>query len=115
MILIWGADFTTPAWRCPILFPSKNAWTYAKILLDNLAQFAIILALFERLDMNLSEYIEIAINEPARVWEAAAPGRWAGILVTDVDHWARYGVYSIRDFQDYLDAEDAKEQRKANY
>ena len=28
-----------------------------------------------------------------------------GILTNDPDHWAEYGVYTVGDFQDYLERE----------
>jgi hypothetical protein len=43
-------------------------------------------------------------NAEAREWEAAGPGRWVSQTVTDVGHWAEWGIFSVADYLDYLDA-----------
>lgn len=65
--------------------------------------------------MDLSTYIE-TLNAKTAAWVAEDPdNRWAGMLVSTVEHWAEYGITSIREFNAYLDAEDAKEARKNSY
>lgn len=53
-----------------------------------------------------------AMEMSARLWEARAPGRWAGTLTTDVAYWATEGVETVADLLAMLDAECERERRK---
>lgn len=55
-----------------------------------------------------------AINARSAAWVAEDPAkRWAGMLTTDLAHWAEYGVTTVADFEAAMALEDAKEARKA--
>ena len=43
------------------------------------------------------------INEQSKAWMDAAPGRWAGMLCTDPEHWWEYGIYTAEELDEYLD------------
>lgn len=45
-------------------------------------------------------------NAETRAWIDAAPGRMAGLLAEDAEHWASQGVYTVEQFQHYLAAAD---------
>jgi hypothetical protein len=59
----------------------------------------------------LREYIE-GLNAETAKWVAEAPGRWAGQLVTDPDHWAEYEIFTPSQLEDYFDAEAERDARK---
>lgn len=40
-----------------------------------------------------------AQNAKAKAWMDEQPGRWAGMLVTDPEHWAEMGILTVEDFQ----------------
>ena len=50
-----------------------------------------------------------AHNAKSKAWEEANPGSWASQLVTDLDHWHRYGVFTPEDFDRYLLVSDIYE------
>ena len=39
------------------------------------------------------------------------PDLWIGMLTNDLNHWAEYGIYSVDDLENYLDACCDKELR----
>ena len=46
-------------------------------------------------------------NEVEQTWVDQDPSnRWAGMLTTDVEHWAQYGVYTEKDLEKFLLAEN---------
>jgi len=50
---------------------------------------------------SLVKHIE-AINAKTQAWIDEDPGnRWAGMITTDLDHWADYGVYTVADYERY--------------
>lgn len=55
-----------------------------------------------------------AMEWDARLWEMQEPGRWAGTLTRDADHWAAYGIATAADLSAMLDAEAEREARKAD-
>jgi hypothetical protein len=55
------------------------------------------------------------LNAQARAWAAESEGRYAGMLVEDPAHWARYGITTVAGLNEYFDECDAKEERKASY
>lgn len=60
-------------------------------------------------------YIE-RLNAQTEAWVAEDPeGRWAGLLTTDPEHWAGYGITTVEALEEYFDACAAKEARKAAY
>lgn len=51
--------------------------------------------------MTLSDYIAEQ-NSKTQAWVDEDPSnRWAGMIVTDLDHWAQYGVHTVEDFKRY--------------
>ena len=52
----------------------------------------------------LVKHIE-ALNVKTQEWVDAGPGRWAGMLTTDVKHWEDYGVYTPDQLDRYLDSQ----------
>lgn len=49
----------------------------------------------------LVKHIE-GINAKTQAWIDEDPGnRWAGMITTDLDHWADYGVYTVADYERY--------------
>ena len=62
---------------------------------------------------DLVEHIR-TLNAEGAAWVARDPeNRFSPPLVEDPAHWAAYGVYTAADLEAYLEAEDAKERRKA--
>ena len=49
-----------------------------------------------------------------RLWVMRAPGRWAGVLTRDLDHWVESGIATAADLAAMLDAEHEREMRKAD-
>lgn len=48
----------------------------------------------------------IEINDEARAWMAAGPGRWQGLLSEDPMWWSEaYGITTAEDLDAYLDAQ----------
>jgi hypothetical protein len=43
-----------------------------------------------------------AKNAKTQEWVDAAPGRWAGMITTDVDHWAGYGITTVAQYEHYM-------------
>lgn len=55
--------------------------------------------------MTLQERL-IQINDEARAWMAAGPGRWQGLFVEDPAWWLeRYGITTAEQLDAYIDAE----------
>ena len=52
--------------------------------------------------MSLVERIA-EINRDSQLWMEAAPGRWAGMLCSDPEHWFEYGIYTAEQLDEYLD------------
>ena len=52
--------------------------------------------------MTLLERLE-QINEESRAFMAKDPRNWAGMITTDLTHWAKYGVYTAEQLDYYLD------------
>lgn len=51
--------------------------------------------------MTLLELIE-SKNAKTAAWVAEDPAnRWAGMITTDLDHWAEYGVHTAEDYERY--------------
>ena len=51
--------------------------------------------------MTLLELLE-SKNAKSAAWVAEDPeNRWAGMITTDLDHWAEYGVYTGEDYERY--------------
>ena len=48
----------------------------------------------------LIKHIE-EINAKTQAWMDANPGAWGGMITTDLDHWAEYGVFTVEDYQRY--------------
>lgn len=64
---------------------------------------------------NLIEHIK-AENEKTRLWVNESPEtRFASLFTENPRHWREMGIESVEQFKAYLDAENEKEQRKANY
>lgn len=44
-----------------------------------------------------------ALNAEKAAWVAEDPtNRWAGMITTDVDHWAEYGVFTVEDYERHM-------------
>jgi hypothetical protein len=50
--------------------------------------------------MELVKHLE-AQNAKTQKWMDENPGSWGGMIVTDPAHWAKYGVYTVEDYQRY--------------
>lgn len=48
----------------------------------------------------LVKHIE-ELNAKTQAWVDANPGSWAGMITTDLDHWAEYGIHTVEDFERY--------------
>jgi|GEM_PF-579962 len=46
----------------------------------------------------LLQHIE-SLNAESQAWLDANPGSWTGMITTDLDHWAEYGVHTVEDFK----------------
>ena len=64
--------------------------------------------------MTLTDHIK-ELNKATRKWAAAEPGRFAGELVEEVDHWHEYGVYTPSQLDRYLDDAAAHNCRKDDW
>ena len=62
----------------------------------------------------LTAHIE-ALNAKTQAWLDANPGAWAGMIVTDPEHWAEAGIYTAAQFDRYMDEECYSEQYKSVY
>lgn len=51
---------------------------------------------------NLKNHIEV-LNEKNRIEMDNNPGLWISMTTTDIEHWARYGVYTPDQFDFYMD------------
>ena len=49
----------------------------------------------------LTKHIE-AENAKAQAWADEAPGRYAGMVVTDESHWEGYGVTTVDQYEHYM-------------
>ena len=49
----------------------------------------------------LQAHIE-AENAVAAAWAAEVEGRFAGMVVSDPAHWARYGIYTAYEYEHYM-------------
>ena len=48
----------------------------------------------------------IASNKKAQAWIDVDPdNRWQGMITTDLDHWAKYKIYNVADYNTYMSAE----------
>ena len=54
--------------------------------------------------MTLVEYID-ELNAKAKKQMKANPNLWIGMLTNDPKHWAGYGIYTVKELGDYLDAQ----------
>jgi hypothetical protein len=62
-----------------------------------------IVTYYEDTYMSLVEYIE-TVNEGVKLWMADDPdNRWAGLLTTDEQHWADYGITTVIGMKHYLE------------
>ncbi len=44
------------------------------------------------------------LNAETLAWVAEdSANRWAGLLVEDLEHWAEYGIYTVAQFNRYMD------------
>lgn len=41
------------------------------------------------------------LNAEKQAWMDAGPDRWTGMITTDLDHWAEYGVFTVEDYERY--------------
>ena len=56
------------------------------------------------------------INAETLAWVAEDPNnRWAGTLVEEPEHWARYDVHTVAQFEHYMAVSDYYESYKALY
>ena len=55
------------------------------------------------------------LNKECKEWEAASPGRWASGITEDLSHWQKYGIYTVDQFKDDMEAEHQKNMRKKAY
>ncbi len=72
------------------------------------------LATLDLSTVSLAEYLAM-FNANCAEWVAAGPNRWSSGLTDDLAHWAEYGITTAEQLGAYLDAECAKEARKAAY
>jgi len=56
-----------------------------------------------------------ALNAKTQAWIDEAPGRFAGIMTEDLDHWNDYGIYTAAQFDRYMDEECYHELYKSAY
>lgn len=63
----------------------------------------------------LLKHIE-ALNAKTQAWIDEDPGnRWAGMMTTDLDHWAECGVYTPEQFDRLMDEECYSDVYKDRY
>ena len=44
-------------------------------------------------------------NNEIEAWVNEDPkNRWAGLITTDLDHWASYGIYDVAEYERYISA-----------
>ena len=44
-------------------------------------------------------------NKEIEAWVNEDPkNRWAGLITTDLDHWASYGIYDVAEYERYISA-----------
>ena len=44
-------------------------------------------------------------NNEIEAWVNEDPkNRWAGLITTDLDHWASYGIYDVAEYEGYISA-----------
>ena len=56
------------------------------------------------------------LNAKTQAWIDEDPAnRGAGMLVDEPEHWARYGVYTVAQFEHYMAASDVYEVTKERY
>lgn len=53
--------------------------------------------------ITLKAHIE-AENAKTQAWLDEADGRWAGMVVSDPEHWAGYDIYTVEQYQHYMAA-----------
>lgn len=46
------------------------------------------------------------LNAASREWAAAKEGRWVTTLVEEADHWAECGVYTVAQFDRYMNEQE---------
>ena len=56
-----------------------------------------------------------ALNAKTQQWMDENPGAWGGMLTTDPDHWSEMGIYTVAQFNRYMDEETYSEQYKSVY
>ena len=56
------------------------------------------------------------LNAKTQAWIDEDPkNRWAGMLVDEPEHWARYNVYTVAQFEHYMAATDLYEATRDKY
>ena len=55
----------------------------------------------------LVEHID-KINSESKKMMEEEKGLWVGMLTNDPDHWAEYGVHTVSELENYLDAEASR-------
>jgi hypothetical protein len=56
------------------------------------------------------------LNNRTRAWIAEDPAnRGAGMLAEDLEHWNRYGVHTVEQFEHYMAAADYSDMYKDKY
>ena len=56
------------------------------------------------------------LNAKTQAWINEDPtNRGAGMLVDEPEHWARYGIYTVAQFEHYMAATDLYEATKAHH
>ena len=64
---------------------------------------------------DLVKYIEEK-NVKTAAWVEEDPDyRWAGMITTDVDHWAEYGITTVEQYKKYMLAETIADASKSAY
>ena len=57
-----------------------------------------------------------SLNAKTQAWIDEDPkNRWAGMLVDEPEHWARYNVYTVAQFEHYMAATDLYEATRDKY
>jgi len=58
----------------------------------------------ERIMTDLLTYLKEQ-NAEKMAWMAEGEGRWTGLFTEDLAHWAEYDVYTVEDFERYMNVQ----------